>query len=345
MKSYLLLSDGTRLEGNLQGCICSAYGEIVFNTGMTGYQEIVTDPSYFGQIVVLTYPMIGNYGTDLLFDQSKKIQVKGLVVKSLNDYDQAFLDYLKAQNIPVLTDVDTRHLTKHIRNKGAMMSQIVVDQAEDFDALEMLNPVYQVTTSEIYDRGNGAYKVAVLDFGIKEGILKQLEGLDVQLKVFPANTCIETILSYEPDGLFLSNGPGNPAELSEIVDNVKILSQKMPTFGICLGHQLLGLAYGAKTEKLLFGHRGSNQPVKDLVRDKVVITSQNHGFGIEKSSMENLELELTHVNVNDGSVEGFKHKTLPIFSVQYHPEASPGPDDSHYLFTAFETLMEVSHDQ
>lgn len=345
MKSYLLLSDGTRLEGDLQGCICSAYGEIVFNTGMTGYQEIVTDPSYYGQIVVLTYPMIGNYGTDLSFDQSKKIQVKGLVVKSLNDYDEAFLDYLKSNEIPVLTNVDTRHLTKHIRNKGAMQSQIVMDEPMDFNSLPMVEPVYEVTTASSYLRGEGSYKVAVLDFGIKEGILKQLERLDVQLKVFPANATVETILSYEPDGLFLSNGPGNPADLSEIIANVKVLSEKIPTFGICLGHQLLGLAYGANTEKLLFGHRGSNQPVKDLLRDQIVVTSQNHGYGIEIESLKNTELELTHINVNDGSVEGFRHKRLPIFSVQYHPEASPGPDDSHYLFTAFQRLMEVSHDQ
>lgn len=343
MKSYLLLDDGIKLEGKLQACICPAIGEIVFNTGMTGYQEIVTDPSYYGQIVVLTYPMIGNYGINSNCVQSDKVQVKGLIVKNLNENDTAFLDFMTENQIPVLSGVDTRYLTKHIRDKGVMLAQIVVEEALDTKDYNGIIPVYEVTTPENYLRSHGQYRLAVMDFGIKEGILKQLSQLDVQMKVFSATASVEEILDYKPEGLFLSNGPGDPAVLREIIENIRILSAQIPTFGICLGHQLLGLAYGAKTEKLLYGHRGCNQPVKDIKKDRVFITSQNHGYGIKEKSLEATPLEMTHVNMNDTSVEGFAHKWLPIFSVQYHPEASPGPDDSHYLFKEFQEMMVVNH--
>lgn len=343
MKSYLLLDDGTRLEGQLHGCFCSAIGEIVFNTGMTGYQEIVTDPSYFGQIVVMTYPMIGNYGVDDTFDQSKRIQVKGLIIKDMEKCDSSFLAYLESQQIPVMSEIDTRYLTKHIRDKGSMMAQIVADKELDLTLFNEIQPVYEVSTKRSYDRGQGKRRLAVMDFGIKEGILRQLEALDVTMRVFPATASVEEVMAFAPEGLFLSNGPGDPSQLKEIVANIKTMTEILPTFGICLGHQLIGLAYGAETEKLHFGHRGSNQPVKDLKKDRVFITSQNHGYGIQLKSLHETPFELTHVNMNDASVEGFRHTQKPIFSVQYHPEASPGPDDSHYLFTDFEAMMEVSH--
>lgn len=348
MKGYLFLCDGTKLYGNIIGNPKNAIGEVVFNTGMTGYQEIVTDPSYFGQILVLTYPMVGNYGVANERDQSGKVQVKGLVMRSCTDnYSNwesggSFVDYLEKNNLVAIEGIDTRHLTQLIRNKGTMTGQIVCDDTEDIKGVmtyENIMPSYKVSTEKSYQLGSGKLNIAIYDFGIKKGILKQLVNKDFRLTVYPANTTAETVLADNPDGIFLSNGPGNPEELSDIILQVNKLVEKKPVFGICLGHQLLALAYGAKTEKLKFGHRGSNHPVKDINKNRIFITSQNHGYVVNKDSLESLDLEITHYNVNDESIEGFKHKYKPVFSVQYHPEASPGPDDSNYLFDEFKKLI------
>ncbi|MCH4890347.1 carbamoyl phosphate synthase small subunit [Acidaminobacter sp. JC074] len=347
MKGYLLLSDGTKFPGTVFGHTQNAIGEIVFNTGMTGYQEIVTDPSYFGQIVVLTYPLIGNYGISDKVNQSFKTQANGVVVRELatlhsNWESQGDFDsYLKKHNMVGISGVDTRYLTQLIRDNGNMVGQIVVEDNEQVDFSDYNNhqAALKVTRDEIVKMGEGKYHIGVMDFGIKENILNQLLLKDFRLTVYPATTSAERVLKDNPDGIFLSNGPGDPSELSDIIKEVEILSKAKPTFGICLGHQLLGHAYGCETEKLKFGHRGPNHPVKDIQLNRVFITSQNHSYMIDKTSIDSDVFEITHVNVNDESIEGFKHKTLPIFSVQYHPEASPGPDDSNYLFDNFEIMV------
>lgn len=347
MKGYLLLSDGTRLEGTVIGATHTTIGEIVFNTGMTGYQEIVTDPSYFGQIVVLTYPMIGNYGVSKAVNQSIKAQAKGLIVRELATLDSnwssegSFTNYLLENDLIAITDIDTRYLTQLIRDKGNLVGQIAVEGSNEipWDSYMNKQPALKVTREEILKLGNGQYHIAVMDFGIKENIINQLLLKDFALTIYPANTTADLILSDNPDGIFLSNGPGDPSELVSIVDQVKILSEKKPTFGICLGHQLLGLAYGCKTQKLKFGHRGPNHPVKDLALNRVFITSQNHGYMLKRESIDEEIMKITHINVNDETIEGIRILDQPVFSVQYHPEASPGPDDSNYLFDKFEQMV------
>jgi len=347
MKGYLLLSDGTKLPGTVFGHTQNAIGEIVFNTGMTGYQEIVTDPSYFGQIVVLTYPLIGNYGVTKSVNQSKNTQARGIVVRELASLDSnwtsegSFDTYLKENNMVGIANIDTRYLTKLIRDKGNLTGQIIVDDQEPlaWSAYDNFQAALKVSRNNVLELGDGQYKIAVMDFGIKENIINQLLLKDFKLKIFPALTNADEILAYNPDGIFLSNGPGDPSELESIIEEVKKLSLLKPTFGICLGHQLLGHAYGCKTEKLKFGHRGPNHPVKDKELNRVFITSQNHGYMVSRDSIDHETFEVTHINVNDESVEGLKHRKLPIFSVQYHPEASPGPDDSNYLFDNFETMI------
>ena len=345
MKGYLLLSDGTKFHGTVIGAHENAIGELVFNTGMTGYQEIVTDPSYCGQIVVLTYPMIGNYGISNV-DQSEKVQAKGLVVKDLAALESnwsstgSFEDYLINQKLVAIKGIDTRHLTHIIREKGNVTAQIVHEGQKDLDwNYDRINPVLEVTTKEIYQLGNGSMHIAVMDYGIKKSILNQLLLKDFKISVCPATTSAEEVLQLNPDGIFLSNGPGDPSELTSMINEVKIMSDQKPTFGICLGHQLLAHAYGCKTRKLKFGHRGPNHPVKDITLDRVFITSQNHGYMIDESSLNKEVLTVTHLNVNDETIEGMKHNSKPIFSVQYHPEAAPGPDDSNYLFDTFEKMV------
>lgn len=345
MKGYLMLSDGTKIPGTILGAPKTTIGEIVFNTGMTGYQEIVTDPSYFGQIVVLTYPMIGNYGVSKV-SQSSRIQAKGLVIREMASLESnwssegSFEDYLIKHDLVAIKDVDTRHLTKMIREKGNMTAQIVVDDAlVDWSTYNNDDAVYHVTTKEAYTMGDGHYHIAVMDYGIKSRILDQLLKRDFKLTVFPASTKAEDVLKVNPDGIFLSNGPGDPELLNDIVGEVKKLVASKPTFGICLGHQLLGRVFGAKTVKLKYGHRGPNHPVKDIALDKVVITSQNHGYMLDAETIDETILKVTHLNLNDDTIEGIKHQSLPIFSVQYHPEAAPGPDDSNYLFEQFENMI------
>lgn len=350
MKGKLILEDGSVFTGDLLNEY-KATGEVVFNTGMTGYQEILTDPSYCSQIVTLTFPLIGNYGVADKFMQSRKSFVNGFIIGELCDEgsnwqkENELAKFLNDQKIPCLYNVDTRAVTRTIRSQGCMKGIIVSEDAsqEEIDKL-MAVPIKQdvvaeVTTPETYVMDNDGLHVVVMDFGIKQNILNSLHNLGCKLTVVPADTKADEIMAMNPDGIFLSNGPGDPKDVPEVIEEVKKLIGKKPMFGICLGHQLICLALGANTYKLKFGHRGSNQPVKNLLNGRVHISSQNHGYAVEEASLKELPLEVTHINVNDGTVEGMRHTSLPLFSVQYHPEASPGPDDNMYLFDQFWTLL------
>ncbi len=354
-KGYLVLSDGTVYEGRAWGALTAEPGEVVFNTSMTGYQEILTDPSYYGQIVVMTYPLIGNYGIFKGDNQSRKPYVRGYVVRELYDDEDHWRSednleaFLKEEGIIALDGIDTRALTKKIRDVGVMAGQILVDASQIDATIEKLKTfklsgeVMKVTTEKSYtlepEKWNGQH-VAVMDFGIKRNILNSMLYRGIKLTVFPADASAGEILEINPDGIFLSNGPGDPKELTGTIETIRELMDKKPIFGICLGHQLLCLAYGSDTVKMKYGHRGGNHPVKDLVRNKVVITSQNHGYVVLEDSLDQDKIEITHLNVNDGTIEGVRHKLLPIFSVQYHPEASPGPKDSEYLFDVFADMID-----
>ncbi len=350
MKGKLILEDGSVFYGNLLNNI-KATGEVVFNTGMTGYQEILTDPSYCRQIVTLTYPLVGNYGIADIFMQSRKSFVNGFVIGELCEkgsnwhLETSLSDFLTKQGIPCLYNVDTRAVTRKIRSAGTMKGIIVADDAAKTEIDELFatpikkDVVSEVTTPTVYKMENDGPHVVVMDFGIKRNILKSLHELGCSLTIVPADTSAEEVLALQPDGIFLSNGPGDPKDVPEVIANIKKLIGTKPIFGICLGHQLLALAIGANTYKLKFGHRGSNQPVKNLLTGKVQISSQNHGYAVDEASLQGLLLEVTHRSVNDGTVEGMRHMKLPIFSVQYHPEASPGPDDNTYLFDQFWTML------
>ena len=371
MKALLALEDGTVYEGRSFGAPGERSGEVVFNTSMTGYQEILTDPSYKGQIVTMTYPLIGNYGINPDDVESSGPQVEAFVVKEHCPFPsnwrsrESLADYLKRHDIPGIEGIDTRDLTRHIRTRGAMRSVL---STEDLDpdslvAKALASPglvgrdlVREVTCPEPYHWTDGLhdvlkggtgepsresrFRVAAYDFGIKQNILRYLVDRGCDVTVFPADAPADQLLETEPDGIFLSNGPGDPEPLTYAVDNIRALIQQRPTFGICLGHQLLGLALGGRTYKLKFGHRGANQPVKQLATGKVEITSQNHGFAVDIESLDREAIELTHVNLNDGTLEGLRHRELPLFCVQYHPEASAGPHDAEYLFEEFTDLME-----
>jgi len=357
LAAILALEDGRYFVGTGFGAIGTTVGELVFNTSIIGYQEILTDPSYAGQIITLTYPEIGNYGTNDEDVESAKIHARGLVVKHLSRSfsswrgQSSLENFLLRHNVVGINGVDTRAITRHIRDKGAMRcalssqghsAQELVKMACDSALMVGADFTADVTTSKPYKFGSGKFNVAVMDFGIKTNILKQLSHHDLALNVYPANTKAKEILRNKPDGIFLSNGPGDPAACQGIIEEVKeIIAGGLPIFGICLGHQLLSIALGAQTYKLKFGHRGGNQPVKDLLTGKVEITCQNHGFAVDSSSMPDT-MALTHVNLNDKSVEGFTHRALPIFGVQYHPEASPGPHDSNYLFQRFYDFIQAS---
>lgn len=358
-KSLLVLEDGSSYEGKNFGCEGTSFGEIVFNTSMTGYQEIITDPSYAGQIITFTYPEIGNYGTNKEDMESKKSFAKGIIIKNLSPLESNWrasdtLDhFLKSQDLIGISNIDTRSITRKIRSTGAMRAGI---STEITDPKELHKKVLEspsmlgadlarvVTTKENY-RGpmpkvQPAYPVIAMDFGIKQNILNRLSAFGMAPLVVPATVSFDEIKAINPRGLFLSNGPGDPEPVQYAVETIKkvIKELNIPIFGICLGHQLLAQAFGAKTYKLKFGHRGANQPVKNLLTQKVEITSQNHGFAVDADTLPK-ELEVTHYNLNDNTNEGFRHKKLPIFSVQYHPEASPGPHDSDYLFKDFLELV------
>lgn len=352
VNALLVLEDGTVFEGKSFGEREERTGEIVFNTSMMGYQEILTDPSYKGQIVAMTYPHIGNYGLNEIDVESGKPWLSAFVAKEFCRNFSNFRgtisieDYLIKNKITGIEGIDTRAVTRHIRIKGAMKAGIFVGGARNLIQKVRSSPnlvgrdlVKEVTCEKPYYWDNdGKYKIICYDFGIKYNQLRDLTNLGCSLKVVPAQTTASDVLSENPDGVFLSNGPGDPEAVTYAIDNIKKLIGKVPVFGICLGHQLLGLALGCKTYKLKFGHHGANQPVKDLTTGRVEITTQNHGFAIDMNSLNKNEVEITHVNLNDNTVEGIRHKRLPVFSVQYHPEASPGPHDSKYLFGRFVDL-------
>ncbi|MGD9014795.1 MAG: glutamine-hydrolyzing carbamoyl-phosphate synthase small subunit [Candidatus Omnitrophota bacterium] len=355
-KAILALEDGKIFSGKSFGAEGQMDGEVVFNTSMAGYQEVLTDPSYKGQIVTMTYPLIGNYGINSEDVESTKPHVSGFVVRECsriasNWRSQKSLDsYLKENNILGIEGIDTRALTRHIRLRGAMKAVI---STKDLDEKRLINKacaspgligrdlVKEVTSNKINQwNKQGRFKVIVIDCGVKFNILRELVKNGCQVIIVPARTEIEQILKMKPDGVLLSNGPGDPEGIPYVVETVKDLIGKLPIFGICLGHQMLGLALGGKTYKLKFGHHGGNQPVKDLKTGKVAITVQNHGFCVDIDSLNKNHIQITHINLNDNTLEGMRHKKLPIFSVQFHPEASPGPNDAKYMFGEFVKLME-----
>jgi len=353
-KAYLALADGTIFEGRSFGLAGKALGEVVFTTGMTGYQETLTDPSFCGQILVMTYPLIGNYGTNRHHFESEKVWVEGLVVSEACTSPSHYLSqsdisrYLAENGVVGIEGVDTRALTRRIRDKGNVRGVITTEQlskkelvaeAQKARLVSGRNLVGKVTTSRTYTLPGSGARVVLMDFGVKQSIIRQLQQRGCSVTVVPAHAPIEEIMSHRPQGIVLSNGPGDPRDAEYAVKTIRELAGKIPIFGICLGHQLLGLAFGAGSYKLPFGHRGSNHPVKELATGRVFITSQNHGFALDKDSLPADELELTHINLNDGSAEGMRHKRLPIFSVQFHPEGSPGPKDSAQLFDRFMELM------
>lgn len=387
MAAILALEDGRVFRGEAFGAVATVTGEMCFNTSMSGYQELLTDPSYFGQIVAMTNPHIGNYGVNVLDEEARGPQVRGFVIEELSEppsnwrSEESLHDYLQRNGVPGIQEVDTRALTKHLRELGAMKACLTTEtmtpeqavlRAQAGDGVVGMDFVREVTPREAYDwdpmdaesrpwklaQGAGAFgelrdplgnvfgflppirhRVVAYDFGMKRNILRGLRQRGLAVRVVPAGTSAEEVLAMEPDGIFLSNGPGDPGALDYIHKSVRGLLGKKPIFGICLGHQILAYALGGKTFKLKFGHRGGNQPVKDLRTGKVSITAQNHGFAVDPDSLPP-DAEVTHVNLNDGTVEGLRSNSMPVFSVQYHPEAAPGPHDAEYFFDQFAKLID-----
>jgi carbamoyl-phosphate synthase small subunit len=372
--AILVLADGTCYNGYAFGASGTAIGEVVFNTGMTGYQEVITDPSYRGQIVTFTCPELGNTGVNPEDEESDRPQVRGVIARNITVLPsnwrsrQTLPDYLKANNVVGISGIDTRALTRKLRSLGAMNGgisteildpQALLAKVKSAPSMQGLNLAQEASTDRIYEwtektltqwefvepaqLSGDTLTVVAIDFGVKKNILRRLASYGCRVIVVPANTPAETILAYNPDGIFLSNGPGDPAAVTEGIATAKVLLEaNKPMFGICLGHQILGLSMGGDTFKLKFGHRGLNQPAQNQAENadrRVEITSQNHGFALTGESFETSPAMLTHINLNDRTVAGLEHKTLPIFSVQYHPEASPGPHDADYLFERFITAM------
>ncbi len=357
-KAWLALSDGTVQQGTLVGKPGTTGGELCFNTSMTGYQEIFTDPSYYGQLMMMTYPHIGNYGVHSAWDEARSPMVSGVIVRAFsteysNQTAEGNLDsYLSHHGITGITGVDTRSLVRHIRDKGVMNAVIssefdspeeLVNRAKNWSPMEGLELATKATRKEAQTMAaeNSRFNVAVIDYGVKLSILKQLLARGCTLRVFPAKATFEEINDWNPDGFFLSNGPGDPRAVTYTTETVgRIMNDGRPVFGICLGHQLMALSEGIQVEKMFVGHRGANQPVKNMKTGLVEITTQNHGFGINEKAVDSGRADISHINLNDGSVEGLRFKKSNAFSVQYHPEASPGPHDSRYLFDDFITLLE-----
>jgi carbamoyl-phosphate synthase small subunit len=357
-KAILVLEDGRAFRGLAFGAEGECFGEMVFNTSMSGYQEILTDPSYAGQIVAMTYPLIGNYGVNEEDTESRRPWVEGFVVREAsriasNWRSTETLDsYLKRHRIVGIEHIDTRALVRHIRDKGAMRAAISSTDLDEKNLLEkvLASPEMKnrelassVSVDETFDypaAEKERFHVVAYDFGVKTNSLREFSKFGCKITVVPAETPAEKVLEMKPDGIFLSNGPGDPASMKAVVEQIKKLTeQNVPMFGICLGHQILGQVFGGETYKLKFGHRGGNQPIKDLTTGKIEIAAHNHGFAVEAESLPD-NVEITHVNLNDNTVAGLQHKTLPVFSVQYHPESAPGPHDSEYLFKRFIELME-----
>ncbi|MEW5975609.1 MAG: glutamine-hydrolyzing carbamoyl-phosphate synthase small subunit [Acidobacteriota bacterium] len=377
MEALLALEDGLTFRGKSFGAQGETSGEIVFNTSLTGYQEILTDPSYAGQIVVLTYPLIGNYGINLQDEESRRPYAEGLVVREITELpsnwrqQMSLPEYLRKHHIVSISEIDTRALVRHIRDHGAMRAII---STQDLDPDSLLRRVrelpemvgrdlakevtcqkpfhWQDPSLDIFQnpRHSGAvpqparaedlpFRVVAFDFGIKHNILRLLVDSGCRVTVVPAHTSAQQVLDMDPDGIFLSNGPGDPEPVTYAIQTVRELMSQKPIFGICLGHQILGLAVGGRTYKLKFGHHGGNHPVRHLKTGKVEITAQNHGFAVDIDSLSKENIEITHINLNDYTLEGFRHRRFPLFCVQYHPEASPGPHDSRYLFDEFRSLM------
>jgi len=375
MQATLALEDGRIFRGTGYGAKAECYGEVVFNTSLTGYQEIFTDPSYAGQIVVLTNPQIGNYGTNAADAEATRPYIEGLVVREFSPIssnwrsEQVTDEYLERFNVPVIAEIDTRALVRHLRTYGVMRGVIssietdpalLIEKARTIPKMEGLDLASMVSTKTRYEWDaqdprnqtgddllpvddsdpDEQLHVVAYDFGIKQNILRMLTREGCRITVVPAQTSAEEVMALNPDGVFFSNGPGDPEPLAYAATNIQKLKGKTPLFGICLGHQLFGLALGGKTYKLKFGHHGGNHPIKNLETGKVEITAQNHNFAVDPKSLDPGEVQITHVNLNDQTVAGLKSKSAPMFSVQYHPEASPGPHDSHYLFHDFRRMME-----
>jgi carbamoyl-phosphate synthase small subunit len=381
VRAILALEDGRVFKGRAAGAHTRRGGEVVFNTSITGYQEVFTDPSYSGQIVCLTYPHIGNVGTNLDDEESAKPYIEGLVVREFSPLASNWRsrepaqEYLQRHRVPVIWDVDTRALVRHLRDVGALRGVVATDgtsvekliaEARALPTMAGLELASRVTSPKRYEWSRGSielgasggpveanlqagasseaksrYKVVAYDFGIKQNILRLLVDHGCDVTVVPAQTTAEDVLAIKPNGVFLSNGPGDPEPIGYAVANIRRMLGHVPIFGICLGHQLCGLALGGRTFKLKFGHHGANHPVKNLKTQKVEITSQNHGFCVDPDSLPASDVEITHVNLNDHTNEGMRHRSLPLFSVQYHPEASPGPHDARYLFDDFISMMKA----
>jgi carbamoyl-phosphate synthase small subunit len=371
-QAVLALEDGTVFEGHSFGAPVERTGEVVFNTAITGYQEIFTDPSYSGQIVVLTNPQIGNYGANASDNEAGRAYIEGLVVREFSPLasnwraDESAQQFLSSSGVPVIAGIDTRTLVRHLRSRGVMRGvvsttgddpKILVDRARNAPSMVGLDLATRVSTKHSYEwlkpaepcspseleraAAEQRFHVVAYDFGIKHNILRRLVSTGCRVTVVPAATTAEDTLALKPDGVFLSNGPGDPEPLDYQAAQVRKMIGRVPVFGICLGHQILGLALGAKTYKLKFGHRGANHPVMNQITGKVEITSHNHGFAVDPDSLNLNEIEITHTNLNDDTLEGFRHRNVPAFCVQYHPEAAPGPHDSRYLFDDFVKLMEA----
>lgn len=370
-QATLLLEDGRVFHGRGHGFVGEALGEVVFNTSMTGYQEILTDPSYAGQIVVMTYPLIGNTGINPEDMESRKPFLEGLVVRSLTPAPsnwrctESLEDYLLRHRIPAISDIDTRALVRHIRNQGAMRSILSLTDHDPKSLQAKISRIPSMTGLDLASRVTAesryesrpdatnfmefsefatvepqARHVVAYDFGIKTNILRNLRHLGANVTVVPSHTSAADVMALDPDGIFLSNGPGDPEAVETAIRSVRDLLGRKPIFGICLGHQIIGLALGGRTFKLKFGHHGGNHPVLDIARNKVEITAQNHGFAVDPESLASSDVNITHINLNDHTVEGLEHRSMPLFSVQYHPEAAPGPHDSYHLFHRFFRMME-----